>query len=56
MAATTKLITKATFFLVTTDGHKETRQQIKKVEYEYKDFDRSQLDVILALASATLDH
>ena len=56
MAATTKLITKATFILVTTDGKKETRQQMKKVEYEYRDFDRDQFDTMLTLASNTLDN
>ncbi len=54
--ATTKLITKATYFLVTKDGNKETRQQISKVEYEYRDFDRDDLTALLAAAAATLNN
>jgi hypothetical protein len=55
--ATTKLVTKATLILVTTDDNgKETRQQFRTAQYEYKDFDRTQLDVFLALAAATMNH
>jgi len=55
--ATTKLIAHVTYVLVTTDDHgKETRQQMKKVDYEYKGFDRADFATLLATAAASLNN
>lgn len=57
MASTTKLITKVTYTLVTMDDNgKETRQQMKKVDYEYNDFDRTQWEAFLSTAANTLNN
>ena len=57
MATTTKMITKATYILVTTDANgKETRQQMKKVDYEYRDFDRGDFPAVLVAAAASLNN
>ena len=57
MATTTKMITKATYILVTTDANgKETRQQMKKVDYEFRDFDRADFPTVLSTAAASLNN
>lgn len=55
--ATTKLKTRVVYELVSVDSNgKETRQQMKKVNYEYKNFDRDDFATFLATAAATLNN
>lgn len=57
MATTTKLKTRVTYELVTTDANgKETRQQMKKVNYEYRDFDRANFAAALVTIAAALNN
>ena len=57
MATTTKLKTRVVYELVTTDANgKETRQQMKKVEYEFRDFDRADFPTVLSTAEASLNN
>ena len=57
MANTTKMITKVTYTLVDTDANgKEVRQQMKKVEYEYRNFDRADFPTVLTTAAASLNN
>ena len=51
------MITKATYILVDTDANgKEVRKQVKKVEYEYRDFDRADFPTVLVTAAASLNN
>ena len=57
MALTTKLKTRVVYELVSVDANgKEVRQQMKKVDYEYTDFDTTQWAAFLATAANTLNH
>lgn len=57
MALTTKLKTRVTYELVSVDANgKEVRQQMKKVDYEYNDFDTTQWEAFLATAANTLNN
>ena len=57
MAITTKLKTRVTFELVGVDANgKEVRQQMKKVEYEYNEFDTTQWTAFLATMANSLNN
>lgn len=55
--ATTKLITKVTYKMVTTDDNgKETRQHMKTVTYEYRDFNITLFPALLVNADGVLNN